>query len=329
MNPISFNFGQDFSLDKSSALDTEQLYDMLIIGGGPAGLNAALYGKRKGLNVAILTKRKGGQVTDTSVVDNYLGLTDVSGEDLVHQFIEHLNRLEVPIVEGAEVINIRQEQKLHVVTLDSGKEYRTKTIILATGSNSRKLEIKGETAYAGRGVAYCAICDAPLFKGKDVFIAGGGNSAVEAALDLTKFANSVTLVHRSQFRADKILLDQLEKNPKISVHLQTKILEILGEEVMTGLNVLNLHTGQESILKGDGIFIEIGHVPNTFLVKDLVTLNDQGEIIVSERNETNIPGLFAAGDMTQIPYKQIIIATADGAKAALAASEYINQLILN
>lgn len=323
---FDLQFGNSFSLNPNSILDQSVIYDMLIIGGGPAGLNAALYAKRKGLNVAILTKRKGGLVVDTSVVDNYLGLNGMSGEGLVHQFLNHTSELEIPIMENADVINIDEADSLKAVTLSTGEVFKAKTILIATGSNPRKLDVKGEMTYAGRGVAYCVICDAPLFKGKDVFVAGGGNSAVEAAIDLAKVANSVTLVHRSQFRADQILLDQLFANKKIKIYLNTQILEILGDEAMTGLLVRDKSTDATFTLDGDGIFIEIGHNANSEIFKDILDLNSSGEILVDDKNQTNVPGIFAAGDVTQIPYKQIIIAASDGAKAALAANDYINQM---
>lgn len=307
------------------ALDPTMLYDLLIVGAGPAGLNAALYAKRKGLDVAILTKRKGGQVMDTSIVDNYLGIENLSGEGLVEQFLSHLHKLDVPILEDAEVIGVEQEGPQHRVRLMNGGSYQSKALLIATGSTPRRLGVPGEQAYAGKGVAYCAICDAPLFKGKDVFVAGGGNSAVEAALDLAKLANSVTLVHRSELRADKILIDQLLTNDKIDVHLRTQILEIQGNVAMTHLQVKDLATDHIYTLPGDGIFIEIGHIPNLGPFEPLLKLNEHGEILVDDKNQTSIPGIFAAGDVTQIPYKQIIMAVGDGAKAALAANDYIHQ----
>lgn len=323
---LQFDFNNSFQKNKQSLLNQDMIYDLLIIGGGPAGLNAALYGKRKGLNVAILTKRTGGQVIDTSIVDNYLGLNGMTGEGLVQEFLNHINELQIPIIEDADVISVYDEKSLKHVTLSTGETYQSKTVLIATGSTPRKLGVNGEMVYAGKGVAYCVICDAPLFKGKDVFVAGGGNSAVEAALDLAKVAKSVTMVHRSQFRADKILVDQLLANEKIKIYLNTQIVEIEGNEAMTGLHLKDKSTGSDFKLKGDGIFIEIGHDANSKIFKEILALNLSGEILVDEKNETNIPGIFAAGDVTQIPYKQIIIAASDGAKAALAANDYINQM---
>lgn len=322
---LNLSFNLDSGTGKKSALDQEHLYDLLIIGSGPAGLNAALYGARKGLKVGVLGMKKGGQVLDTSTVDNYIGVEDATGEGLAERFAAHVQKLQVSLLEETEVIDYFQEGKFHNVVLSTGESYKAKTMIIATGSKPRKLDVPGEKEYAGKGVAYCAICDGPLFKDKDVFVAGGGNSAVEAVLDLSKHARSVTLVHRSQLRADQILIDQMNEDPKITVHLKTKILEIVGEKAMTGLKVEDADTGETKILEGDGIFIEIGYLPNTGPFKKHVELSDRGEILTDHRKATNIPGLFAAGDVTSFPYKQIVIAASDGAVAALAANDYIHQ----
>jgi len=306
------------------AFDTEQLYDVIVIGGGPAGLNAALYSKRKGNTVGIIAGQLGGQIMNTSVVENYLGYESLSGEGMVDKFVAHVRSLEIPTMEYVMVDDITTEHHIHHIKLNDGNVIQSKTVILATGSQSRKLNVPGEETFAGRGVAYCAICDAPLFKGKDVLISGGGNAAVEASIDLAKIANSVTLIHRSQFRADKVLLDQMATKNNVTVHLETQILEIVGKDFMTGVLAKNKLTEELVEIQGDGVFIEIGHLPNTDTFKNIVALNDHGEVIVDDKCHTNIPGIFAAGDMTTVAYKQIIIATAQGATAALAANDYLN-----
>jgi len=303
---------------------TSKLYDMLIIGGGPAGYNAALYGARKGREVAMIAKKSGGQLLNTNSVENYLGIEGLSGEDLADRFRHHIAELDVPILEDAEVTKIEKKEDLFTITLSDGSMYMSKTLITTLGSTSRKLEIKGEKEFSNRGVAYCAICDAPLYKGKDVLLAGGGNSAVEAAIDVAMVAKSVTLIHRSQLRADHVLIDRMLSNSKIKINLETQILEIVGDHALTGVRVLDKQTQKEKIIEGDGLFIEIGNIPNTSLIRHLVTLNERSEVIVDEKGQTDCPGLFASGDMTQSPYKQIIIAAAEGAKAALAANEYLN-----
>ncbi|MDP2813351.1 MAG: FAD-dependent oxidoreductase [Erysipelotrichaceae bacterium] len=323
---MSFNFNFNINETKKAVkLINDTIYDLLVIGGGPAGLNAALYAKRKGLTTGIITQRIGGQLLNTSSVDNYLGISQVSGEELSEKYLSHLKELDVGILEEAEVTIVEKIDKLFNTTLKDGTIFQSKTLLLATGSAPRKLEVPGEVEFSNRGVAYCAICDAPLFKDKNVIIAGGGNSAVEAAIDVAKFATQVTLVHRSQLRADQILIDHMMNQSNITVFLQTQILQIVGDDKMTGVNVLNKETSQERVIEADGIFIEIGNLPSNVLVKDLVTLNLQGEVVVDEKNMTSLSGLYAAGDVTQMPYKQIVIAVADGAKAALAANEYINQ----
>lgn len=325
---MAFQFQVDLKKNLSplspTALNPEKLYDLLIVGGGPAGLNAALYARRKGLDIAVLTVRKGGQLLDTSSVDNYLGISLQTGEKLAEEFLQHVEALHVPILEDAEVAAYSSLDGVHYLTLLSGVTYQAKAVIIATGSKPRHLNIPGEDRFAGKGVAYCAICDAPLFKGKDVLIAGGGNSAVESALDLAKVAHQVQLIHRSQFRADKILVDKLYQEEKIAIRLETEILEVLGDSALRAVKVRDKATGKEEEITADGLFIEIGHIPNLGPFHQVLQLNAQGEILVDEKNRTNLPGVFAAGDVTQIPYKQIILAASDGAKAALAANEYLN-----
>lgn len=321
------NFDFESSVNNIPNPEQHKLYDLLIIGSGPAGLNAALYAKRKGLEVAIITKNKGGQILDTSSVDNYLGIYDVTGQGLVEQFLNHVLKLEVPILENTEVIDCFSENKVHCIVTSNGEIYRSKTLLIATGARPRQLSVPGEKEYIGSGVSYCAICDGPFFRGMNVFVAGGGNSAVEAALDLSKFAAAVTIIPKSSLKADKVLLDQIFVNPKINVLSETKILEIQGNKnVMTGLTLENAKTLEKYTLEGRGIFVEIGHVPNTNPFNKILKLNSNGEIITDDKKGTNIPGIFAAGDVTDSIYKQIIISAGEGAIAALAINEYIKMI---
>ena len=308
--------------------DDNKIYDLIILGAGPAGLNAALYAKRKGLETLIIARDKGGQVMDTSSVENYLGFPSLSGEGLVKKFLDHVEELKVPILEYEEVEKVQNdtESNIKIVTLKSGKALRTKTVIIATGSKPRRLEIPGEKEFSGKGVCYCAICDGPLFADEEVIVAGGGNSAVEAALDLSKIAAKVTLVHRSQFRADKILVDQLIQKPNVEIKLATEILEVIGDKFMSGIKVLDKENSKEYTIAASGLFVEIGYLPNSEVFSDLVELNSKNEITVDCHGMTSFPGVFAAGDVTDTPYKQIIMSAADGAKCALAANDYINNL---
>jgi len=319
---MSFNF--NISSSHKPKIDTNQIFDFVSIGGGPASYNASLYAKRKGLNTLIIAKKPGGQLLNTSSVDNYLGFKELSGESLYEEFHNHVKTLDVLEINDQFVNKIENINNLFYLTLEDYSVIQSKTILVATGSNPRKLGIKGELEFANAGVAYCAICDAPLFKGKDVIIAGGGNSAVEAAIDVAKLARNVTLVHRSQLRADQILIDKMNAQSNIKVYLESQILEIEGDTKMRSIRVLDKSSNTEFRLEADGIFIEIGNIPNSNLVSNLVKLNDKNEIIVNYKQETSLEGCYSAGDVTDTPYKQIIIATADGAKAALAANEYIN-----
>lgn len=315
-----------FSFKSSAPKETlEERYDFVSLGGGPASLNAALYAKRKGLKTLLIGKKMGGQLLNTDSVENYLGLHEKSGEELAEAFQAHLKALKVTQLSDTWVTHVSKSNQDFILDLEDGRQIITQTLMVATGSNPRKLEVKGEDTFANAGVAYCAICDAPLFKDKKVLIAGGGNSAVEAVIDVAKFASEVTLVHRSELRADQILIDRMKSLPNVSVILQTQIQEVYGQHKMEGIRVLDKTTQSTYELKADGLFIEIGHLPKNELFKDWVKLNEKGEIIVDEYQATNIPGLFAAGDVTHTPYKQIIIAVADGAKAALAANDYIHK----
>jgi thioredoxin-disulfide reductase len=318
----------NFSVEKkteSSEFDTVSLWDLLIIGGGPAGLNAALYAKRKGLKVGIVADEIGGQLHNTTIVDNYLGFKMIQGEELSNTYLDHVQTLEVPILKNVRVLELIPIKHDFQLKVSNGKSLMSKTVLLATGGAPRKLEIPGEERYANKGVTYCATCDAPFFKDKHVIVAGGGNSAVEGVLDLVPWAKEITIVHRSQFRADQILLDQIKELKQLDIHLETQILSVIGDEQMTGVQVLDKKTNKKRIIQADGLLIEIGTVPNSYLIKDLVETNERDEIIVDHNQMTSHPGLYAAGDVTSQPFKQIVISVAEGAKAALAVNQYLQQ----
>jgi len=301
------------------------LQDVTIIGAGPAGLSAAIYAQRKGLKTLVVGSRIGGQVLDTSAIENYPGYSSISGEGLVQQFQNHIKSLQVR-VEQLEVSEISTQGHTKIIRLADGREIRSKTIIVASGSHHRQLGVPGEGRLKGRGVAYCAICDGPFFQDQRVMVAGGGNAAIEAVIDLAKIAKKVVLIHRSKLRADDILIKRMQELNNVEIHLETPIQEILGDPMLEGVRVFKKETDEETIIQGDGLFIEIGYQPNTTIFQNTLDMNEKGEIIVDKQLQTNISGVFAAGDVVESPYKQVVISSGDGAKAALAANDYINHL---
>jgi len=317
-----FNFTLE-TQNKQNEFNMDITYDFLVVGGGPAGLNASLYAHRLGMTTGIVTYDIGGQLLNTNEVDNYLGLPNDSGSGLKEKFFNHIQAFEIPLLEGIYVQSIVKNNGLFDVHLSNEAQLKAKTILLSTGSLPKKLGIPGEDEFDAKGISYCAICDAPFYKDKHVVVAGGGNSAIESALDLAKWAKKVTVIQRSRFRADKIPLENMYKNDKIDYMLETQILEVHGTNQVDSLTILDKKTNKTSIFKADGLFVAIGMKPNTKFIRDFVKLNDYHEVIVNSKQETNIPGLYAAGDMVDQPHKQIIIAAAEGAKAAIHANQYL------
>ncbi|MFA5220395.1 MAG: FAD-dependent oxidoreductase [Bacilli bacterium] len=317
----------NFTLNKSSEDDLyyNKLWDFVSLGAGPAGINASLYAKRKGLETLIVAKEIGGQLNNTEDVDNYLGFKMINANSLIDKFIAHIDSLNIEKLIGFDVVSIIKDNEVFTIKLNNGKYIKAKTLLYALGGNPRKLQIEGEDKYSGKGVSYCVTCDGPFYKDKKVVVAGGGNSAVEAAIDLSKVAKEVYIIHRSQFRADKILLDKMFSNKNIKVYLETTIKKIVGNEKIEYLEIIDNKTLQSSKFYLDGLFVEIGNIPNSYLIEDIVKTNERKEIIVNEEQRTSVEGLFAAGDVTAEPEKQIIISAAAGAKAALAAAKYINK----
>jgi thioredoxin-disulfide reductase len=316
----------DFQIQKRvvpTIFDDIKLWDILIIGGGPAGMNAALYAQRKGFKVAILSKEIGGQLHNTSTVDNYLGISMTEGKDLSATFLKHIETLQVPLYLEVSVDTIKKIDSHFHLYLDNGVSLVTKTVLLATGGQPKQLGIPGEKEFANKGVSYCTTCDAPFFKDKHVIVAGGGNSAAEAVIDLSSWAKKITVIHRSQWRADKIILEQLNKLKQVTVHLETQLLRAEGDQFLKRVVVLDKKSNKESTIEADGLFIQIGLIANSSLVQNLVSLTAQGEVVVNQDFMSSMPGLFAAGDVTHHPFKQIVIAVGDGAKAALAIQQYL------
>lgn len=301
------------------------IYDVLIIGGGPAGMTAAVYSLRKGLRTAMITYDIGGQMLETYSIENYMGFRFIEGSNLVNKFSSQIKQFELALEEGTFVNKIDKVGKTIFVSTDKGKVYKANSIIIAAGKSYRKLGVKGEAEFTGRGVSYCATCDVPLYKDKRVVVVGGGNSGVEAAIELAKISKYVTLIQKgNRLTADYILVEQFSKFGNKEVILNSEVVEIIGNDRVTGVKIKT--NGELKTLETDGIFVEIGLIPNSKFVEGLLNLNKYGEIIVDEYCRTGVEGIFAAGDITSVPEKQIIVAAGEGAKAALSAYRYLNNL---
>ncbi len=306
-------------------LDDIKPFDVLIIGGGPAGGSAAIYSARKGLRTGIVAKQFGGQVNDTMGIENYIGMEYTEGPMLMQKVRAHTEKYGVEIYENQVVKGLEKLSDGKVkVELETGSHLISRTVIIATGARWRNLDVPGEARLKTKGVCYCPHCDGPLFKDKHVIVVGGGNSAVEAAIDLSAIASKVTVVHRSkEFRADKVLEDRMRalKNAVILTEAVTE--EITGDKKVTGLRYKHRETGELSQIDCEGIFIQIGLVPNTDFVKGTIETDKAGQIITDDSGHTSIEGVFAAGDCTNAKYKQIIISMGSGATAALGAFDYL------
>jgi len=301
----------------------KDLYDLIIVGAGPAGMAAAVYAARSRIDTLILTRDVGGMAVYAGKVDNYLGFHLISGMDLVKKFEEHLNQFPLEIIYNS-VISIEKEENIFIVKTREGKIFKGKSIIYAAGTSHRKLGLKEEERFVGRGVTYCATCDAPLFRGESVMVVGGGNSAVLAALQLLPLASDVFMVNREEkFSAAEIYQIKLGGFPNLHVSQSSQVTALFGEKFLEKARVRHILTGKEEDLSVKGLFVEIGLVPNTEPVKKLVTLNEKNEVPVDCSGKTGVPGFFSAGDASSVFQRQIIIAAGEGAKAALSAGHYI------
>jgi alkyl hydroperoxide reductase subunit F len=295
--------------------------ELIIVGAGPAGITAAVYAARKKLDFAVVTRDIGGQAAWSGEIDNYPGYQYVSGVELVRKFREHLETFKFDLREGQGMTVIRQEAQGFTVVLQNGEELSARTIIMATGKRPRLLNVPGEAKYLRKGVNFCATCDAPLFGGKNVAVIGGGNSALDAALQLVRIAKKIYVINvGADLTGDAVMIEKLRKAAGVEILPNTKVLEFLGERFLKGIR-LELH-GLKKEIEVEGAFIEIGLVPNSAGV-DFAAKNELGEIVVNGSAETSVPGFFAAGDVTTVPEKQIIIAAGEGAKAALSAYRYL------
>jgi len=315
---------------ESQALNEKQAFDVLVVGGGPAGASAAIYAARKGIRTGIVADRFGGQVLDTMAIENFISVKATQGPKLVASLEEHVRDYEVDIMDGQLAQNIvssdQGDDGYIALQLDNGATLKSRSVLLATGARWREMNVPGEQEYRNKGVAYCPHCDGPLFKGKPVAVIGGGNSGIEAAIDLAGIVESVTVLEFADtLRADQVLIDKANSLNNIEIITMAQTTKVLGDgERVTALEYKDRNTGELKQLTLAGIFVQIGLVPNTEWLKGSgIELSGRGEIEVSPKGETNMAGVFAAGDVTTVPFKQIIIAMGEGAKASLGAFDYL------
>ncbi len=304
-----------------------KIYDLIIIGAGPAGMTAGIYAARKKLKTLVISKDIGGQTGWSSDIENYPGFSMVTGPDLVSKFEHHLEKFKEDVELRVSISGIKQiikkDNKFIVISGDDKKE-QARAIIIAGGKLPRELGIPGEKQFLNKGVAYCAWCDGPIFKGKDVVIVGGGNSALDAALNLSRLVNQIYIINvTKELTGDPVMIDKVMALAHIRIINNTEILAIEGERVVESVRIKSGDGGLEKDLPVSGVFIEVGSIPATDYLKDLLKLNKQSEIIIDEYNMTSVAGIFAAGDITDIVEKQTIIAAGEGAKASIQASQYL------
>ena len=312
------------SASAAEKIDAKDIFDMLIVGGGPAGASAAIYSARKGIRTGVVAQRFGGQVLDTLSIENFISVQETEGSKLVSALEQHVKSYDVDVMNLQRASAIIPGEIIEI-KLDSGASLKAKSVVIATGARWRELNVPGEQTYSNKGVAYCPHCDGPLFKGKRVAVVGGGNSGVEAAIDLAGMVSHVTLLEfDATLRADEVLQRKLRSLTNVTVLTQAQTTEVIGDgEKVNGLRYTDRASGLSKTLALEGIFVQIGLLPNTDWLKGTVALSSRGEIEVDAKGQTSVPGIFAAGDVTTVPYKQIIIAMGEGSKAALGAFDHL------
>jgi len=310
---------------EAAKINEKEAFDVLVIGGGPAGSSAAVYSARKGIRTGVVAERFGGQVMDTMAIENFISVQATEGPKLVSALEEHVKSYDVDIMNLQRAKSLSRVNGMVEVELESGAVLSSKSVIVSTGARWREMNIPGEREYRGHGVAYCPHCDGPLFKGKDVAVVGGGNSGVEAAIDLAGIVNHVTLLeYNDSLRADGVLQDKLRSLPNVTIITQAQSTEVLGDgKKVTGLEYKDRATDEVKSVELSAVFVQIGLLPNTDWLKGTVDLSAHGEIEIDPKGQTSMQGVFAAGDVTTVPYKQIIIAMGEGAKASLGSFDYI------
>jgi NADH-dependent peroxiredoxin subunit F len=316
------------ALCNPAKLGAKEAFDMLIVGGGPAGAAAAVYAARKGIRTGVVAERFGGQTLDTMGIENFISVQETQGPQFAAALESHVRSYGVDIMNNQRVVAIKPAKTAGgaiTVTLSNGADLTSRSVVLATGARWRNVNVPGEDAYRNKGVAYCPHCDGPLFKGKRVAVIGGGNSGVEAAIDLAGVVAHVTLFEfAEQLKADAVLVNKLKSLPNVAIHTHAQTTEITGADGrVNGLAYQDRSTGQAHHVPVEGVFVQIGLVPNTEWLRGTVELSKYGEILIDDKCATSMPGVFAAGDVTTVPYKQIIIASGEGSKAALSAFDHL------
>lgn len=302
------------------------MYDMIIIGAGPAGLSASIYAARKQLKTLLVSTDIGGQINNTLGIENYLGYQFIEGPELIDKFNTQIDKYPIEQKIGDKVIRLDKVKGGFQVITEDGTKYKSKVAIFAAGKKPKKLNIPGEAEFTSKGVSYCAICDGPVFARKRVAVIGGGNSALEAVLDLVKITEHVDMVSLTQLTGDRVLIDQLKGFKNLDTYIEYKTQKIEGKVFVTSMTIEEIKSKEKKKLNLSGVFIEIGMVPNSEPVKQLIKLNKFGEVPVNCSCETELAGLYAAGDVTNVPEKQIVVAAGEGAKAVLQAHRYLQRL---
>jgi len=303
------------------------VYDLVIIGAGPAGMTAAVYAARQKARTLLLASDVGGQLNWTLGVENYMGYQFIEGIELIRKFEEQVRKFPIDIKIGRAVESvIRVHDGFEIRDVD-GAKYLGRTAIICSGKRPKMLNVPGEEMLRGRGLTYCEVCDGPLFQDMDVAVIGGGNSALEAAIDMTKIAKHIYIVSLTPLTGDNILKEKAMDASNITIMTEHQTMEVLGEGMVSGIRVKDMKGGKERVLGVGGVFIEVGLIPNSDFVRGMLTLNEIGEILINCACETGVPGLYAAGDVTNVPAKQIVVAAGEGAKAALQAHLYLQKCV--
>ncbi len=300
-------------------------YDLIIVGAGPAGMTASVYAARQKVNTLLLSSEIGGQLNWTVGIENYMGYEFVEGAELVRKFEEQVKKFPIAMEIGKEIKSLSRTRDGFEVRASDGSAFNGRVVLVCTGKRPRTLNVPGEEKLRGRGVAYCGVCDAPLFQDMDVAVIGGGNSALEAAETMTRIARHIYLVSLTTLTGDRVLRHKIGQAKNVTVMTEHEIVEVKGEGIVSGVRTKDVNTGMEKELEVGGVLVEIGLLPNSDFLRGMLTLNEVGEIMVNCACETEISGLYAAGDVTNVPAKQIVVAAGEGAKAALQAHHFLQK----